>query len=85
MPEGTSYLNELSTILTSKAPASTPVTDLGVLQQAWDCVSANVVKKAHESFEEAMKTGIEREEALEKCSQERFVAAKVHTTGYLYR
>ncbi|GAA6022005.1 hypothetical protein JCM11491_005491 [Sporobolomyces phaffii] len=85
MPEGTSYLNELPSILTSKAPASTRVTDLAVLQQAWDCVSANVVKKAHESFEEAMKTGIEREEALEKCSQERFVAAKVHTTGYLFR
>jgi len=85
MPGGTSYLNELPSILTSKCPSSDSVTDLNVLQKAWDCVSANVVKKAHEGFEEAMKTGIEREEALEKCSQERFVAAKVHTTGYLFR
>lgn len=85
MPGGTSYLNELPSILSSKCPSSDSVTDLNVLQKAWDCVSANVVKKAHEGFEEAMKTGIEREEALEKCSQERFVAAKVHTTGYLFR
>jgi len=44
-----------------------------------------VVKTAYDAFEAARKTGLGREEALEKCSQERFVAAKVHTSGYLYR
>ncbi|GAA6033645.1 hypothetical protein JCM8097_004363 [Rhodosporidiobolus ruineniae] len=85
VPGGTSYLNELPGILTSRCADDRKTLDLDTLQQAWDCVSANVVKNAHDAFEAARKGGVGREEALEKCSQERFVAAKVHTAGYLYR
>lgn len=55
------------------------------MEEAWSCVSANVVKKAHDAYERHLKEGKVKDEALELCSQERFVAAKVHTTGYMFR
>lgn len=55
------------------------------MDRAWACVAANVVKNAADRFEQFMKEGKDKEEALEMCSQERFVAAKVHTAGYIYR
>ncbi|GAA5898215.1 hypothetical protein JCM6882_000105 [Rhodosporidiobolus microsporus] len=85
LPGGTAYLNSLPSILTSSCPSDSAALQLETLQQAWDCVSANVVKSAHDAFETAVKSGLGREQALEQCSQERFVAAKVHTAGYLYR
>ncbi|GAA6009547.1 hypothetical protein JCM10207_003821 [Rhodosporidiobolus poonsookiae] len=85
VPGGTSYLNELPSVLSASCPSDSAAVDLATLERAWDCVSANVVKAAHDAFEAARKKGLGREEALEKCSQERFVAAKVHTAGYLYR
>ncbi|GAA5822351.1 hypothetical protein JCM11251_006310 [Rhodosporidiobolus azoricus] len=85
LPGGTAYLNSLPSILSASCPSDAKVLDLETLQQAWDCVSANVVKSAHDAFEAAKAKGLGREEALEQCSQERFVAAKVHTAGYLYR
>ncbi|GAA5960703.1 hypothetical protein JCM21900_000508 [Sporobolomyces salmonicolor] len=85
LPGGTSYLNSLPAILTASCPSDAATLELATLEQAWACVAANVVRKAHEAFEEAKKGGLEREEALEQCSQQRFVAAKVHTAGYLFR
>ncbi|CEQ40207.1 SPOSA6832_01809, partial [Sporobolomyces salmonicolor] len=85
LPGGTSYLNSLPAILTASCPSDAATLELATLEQAWACVAANVVRKAHEAFEEARKGGLEREEALEQCSQQRFVAAKVHTAGYLFR
>ncbi|GAA5930829.1 hypothetical protein JCM10213_003920 [Rhodosporidiobolus nylandii] len=82
---GSAYLNALPSILTASCPSDSATLELGTLQQAWDCVSASLVKAAHDAFEAARKKGLGKEEALEKCSQERFVAAKVHTAGYLYR
>lgn len=55
------------------------------MDAAWGCVAANVVKKAAEVYAVFLKSGKEKDEALEMCSQERFIAAKVHTTGYIYR
>lgn len=56
------------------------------MDRAWACVAANVVKNAADRYEHYMKKeGKDKEEALELCSQERFVAAKVHTAGYIYR
>ncbi|GJN92665.1 hypothetical protein Rhopal_005700-T1 [Rhodotorula paludigena] len=87
LPGGTSYLNGLPSILTTSCPSNSATLELDTLQAGWDCVSANVVKQAYEKFDEALKSGKAkgREEALEACSQERFVAAKVHTAGYLFR
>ncbi|GAA5860517.1 hypothetical protein JCM8547_000328 [Rhodosporidiobolus lusitaniae] len=85
VPGGTTYLNSLPQILTVTCSSDAATLDLQTLESAWDCVSANVVKTAHDAFEKARRSGLGREEALEKCSQERFVAAKVHTAGYLYR
>jgi len=88
LPGGLSYLNSLPEVLTTACPSDAATLELDTLQAGWDCVSANVVKQAHDKFEEALKSGggaKNREEALELCSQERFVAAKVHTAGYLFR
>ncbi|BGP41646.1 fatty-acyl coenzyme A oxidase [Rhodotorula kratochvilovae] len=87
LPGGTAYLNALPSVLTTSCPSDAATLELDTLQAAWDCVSANVVKQAHDKFEGALKSGEAkgREEALEMCSQERFIAAKVHTAGYLFR
>ena len=83
-PGGTAYLNDLPAVLTSKCGTANPVS-LDSIDQAWACIAANVVKKAHDAYEGFLKQGKAKEEALELCSQERFVAAKVHTAGYLFR
>ncbi len=83
-PGGTAYLNELPAVLTATCGGSNPVS-LDSVDRAWATVAANVVKKAHDAYEGFLKAGKGKEEALELCSQERFVAAKVHTAGYLFR
>jgi acyl-CoA oxidase len=86
LPGGSAYLNGLPGVLTTSCPSDDATLRLDTLEQAWDCVSANVVRQAFEKYQEALKVQkLTREEALEACSQERFVAAKVHTAGYLYR
>jgi hypothetical protein len=47
------------------------------IDDAWACVAANVVKNAADKYEAYLGEGKGKEEALEMCSQERFVAAKV--------
>jgi acyl-CoA oxidase len=71
--------------LTASCPSDESTLDLKTLEAGWDTVSANVVRQAYEKFEDAIKAGKGREEALELCSQERFVAARVHTAGYMFR
>lgn len=85
LPGGTSYLNSLPSILTISCPSDEATLHPDTIDNAWKCVAANVVKNAHEKFEGFVKPGKGKEEALEMCSQERFVAAKVHTAGYIYR
>lgn len=85
LPGGTAYLNGLPGVLTASCPSDEATLDLKTLEAGWDTVSANVVRQAYEKFEGAMKSGKGREEALELCSQERFVAARVHTAGYMFR
>ena len=43
-----------------------------------------MVKKAAEEYVALTKSGKTKEEAMEKCSQSRFIAAKLHTYGYIY-
>lgn len=86
LPLGTAYLNALPSVLTFASPANAAaVTELETIDRGWACVAANAVKKAHDVFEGLVKSGQQKDEALEGCSQERFVAAKVHTTGYIFR
>lgn len=57
--------------------------DLQDIDQAWACVATNVVRKAAEDFESHIAKGSSKDEAMEKCSQSRFIAAKLHTIGYV--
>lgn len=57
--------------------------DLEDIDAGWACVAANVVKKAAEDYAGFLKAGKNKDEAMERCSQSRFVAAKMHTTGYV--
>lgn len=84
-PGGTAYLNSLPGVLSTLCSSNASATDLETMDAAWGCVAANVVKKAAEVYAGFLKSGKEKDEALEMCSQERFIAAKVHTTGYIYR
>lgn len=57
--------------------------DLQDIDHAWACVAANVVKKASEDFASHISKGLSKDEAMERCSQSRFIAAKLHTVGYV--
>lgn len=85
LPGGTSYLNSMPEILTIKCGKDEDTLKPKTINDAWACVAANVVKNAAEAYERYMSEGKDKDEALEMCSQERFVAAKVHTAGYIYR
>ncbi|KAG0221570.1 fatty-acyl coenzyme A oxidase [Mortierella sp. GBA43] len=56
-----------------------------VIQEAWGVVTANVVKKAGDDFNESLKQGVSPETAYEDCSQARLAAAKIHSFGYVFR
>jgi len=90
---GSAYLNELPGILKvscSAKPGDAELFALETIDQAWACAAANAIKKAHDDFA-AYRSGslggrkMDKDEALELCSQERFVAAKLHTIGYIFR
>ncbi|KAJ9091546.1 hypothetical protein QFC21_007171 [Naganishia friedmannii] len=59
--------------------------DLADIDRAWACVAANVVKKAASDFASHAAKGVNKAEAMEMCSQSRFIAAKLHTIGYMFR
>lgn len=85
LPNGVAYLNKLPGVLTTKCASPSVAASLETMDAAFDCVAANVVQKAHDAYETHLKAGKAKDEALEMCSQERFIAAKVHTTGYMFR
>jgi acyl-CoA oxidase len=67
-------------VLTLKSDSSLSLNDI---ESAWACVAANVVKKANEEFVAHIKSGKDKEVAMEMTSQSRFIAAKLHTFGYI--
>ena len=77
---GVAYLG-VPGILTAKSDSSLSLADI---QKAWSCVAANVVKKAAEEYVGNLKSGKTKDEAMERCSQSRFIAAKIHTYGYIF-
>ncbi|WWC63687.1 uncharacterized protein I303_106292 [Kwoniella dejecticola CBS 10117] len=78
---GVAYLNDAST-RTAKSDSSLSLDDI---QKAWNCVAFNVIKKAAEEYVKLLKSGKSKDEAMERCSQSRFIAAKIHTIGYIFR
>lgn len=76
---GVAYMAEKSNMNAK----STGKLDLQDIDQAWACVATNVVKKAAEDFAGHVAKGSTKDEAMEKCSQSRFIAAKLHTIGYV--
>ncbi|KAI5452912.1 fatty-acyl coenzyme A oxidase [Naganishia albida] len=78
---GVAYMAEKSNMNAK----STGKLDLQDIDQAWACVATNVVKKAAEDFAGHVAKGSTKDEAMEKCSQSRFIAAKLHTIGYIFR
>jgi acyl-CoA oxidase len=57
--------------------------DLGDIDKGWACVAANAVKKAAADYARELGKGLSKDEAMERCSQSRFIAAKLHTIGYV--
>jgi acyl-CoA oxidase len=92
---GVSYLNRLSSLLNSSCNATKPTELLkfDIIEEAYNVVSGNIVKKAGEYFEEGIKNGMSEDESYEHCckkiflnflAQIRLYAAKMHSYGYLF-
>lgn len=77
---GVAYMG-IPNVLQLKSDSSLSLTDI---QSAWSCVAANVVKKANEEYLSHLKSGIAKDVSMEKTSQSRFIAAKLHTFGYIF-
>ena len=80
LPPGVAYLG-IPNILTAKSDSSLNPADIS---KAWSCIAANVVKKAANEYVTHLKSGKTKNEALERTSQSRFIAAKVHTSGSIF-
>ncbi|KAL1918951.1 uncharacterized protein VTP21DRAFT_2332 [Calcarisporiella thermophila] len=81
------YLNNLSSLIGKRCPAkrNEDLANFDIIADAWDTVTAQVVRKAGEDFEEALKQNMTSDEAYEHCSQARLYAARIHTQGYLFK
>jgi len=78
---GVSYLSSPENL----AAKSDSILDLQDIDRGWACIAANVVKKAAEDYAGFLKDGKSKDQAMEMCSQSRFIAAKMHTIGYIFR
>ncbi|KAF9004838.1 fatty-acyl coenzyme A oxidase, partial [Haplosporangium bisporale] len=70
-PEGVSYLNNLDSLLNlgCGVKSNEGILNFDIIQEAWNVVTANVVKKAGDDFENSIKQGLSPEAAYEECSQ----------------
>ncbi|EPQ29503.1 uncharacterized protein PFL1_02722 [Pseudozyma flocculosa PF-1] len=82
---GTGYLNNIEQVLAAKCPSDAALDTLDGIDRGWATVAAHAVKKAADDYQSRLKAGRSREQAFEDCSQVRFVAASVHTSGYIFR
>jgi acyl-CoA oxidase len=85
LSSGNFYLNDLEKRLNAKCGGEADLDSMDGIDQGWATVAAHAVKKAAEDFEALLKSGKSKDQAMEECSQSRFVAASVHTAGYVYR
>lgn len=83
--DGNFYLNDLDNTLTAKCGGEADLDSLVGIEKGWATVAAHAVKKAADDFEALLKSGRSRDQAFEECSQSRFVAASIHTSGYIFR
>lgn len=83
---GVGYLNYLPSILTKKCSARTAdeLLNLDFIGEAFDVVSANLVKKVGEDFESCLAQNMSSDTAFEETAISRLFAAKNHTIGYLF-
>jgi hypothetical protein len=79
LPPGVAYLSRKNIL----SATSTGKLDLDDIDQAWANVATSLVKKVSEDYDKEVAAGKTKEMAMEACSQGRFVAAKVHTIGYV--
>jgi acyl-CoA oxidase len=85
LPSGIAYLNGLPEVLKQKCPSNSNVSDPKVISEAMDVTCANAVMMAAEEFNKFKSQGLSEDEAYEKSSVQRFVAAKLHCYNYIYR
>ncbi|KAE8231246.1 hypothetical protein CF326_g3741 [Tilletia indica] len=83
--EATSYMNDIETVLKAKCSGNDQLNTLEGIEAGWATVAAHAVKKAAEDYQKLVDAGKNRDEAFEACSQVRFVAASIHSSGYIYR
>ncbi|TPX56083.1 acyl-CoA oxidase [Powellomyces hirtus] len=83
---GVAYLNNLESLVSKQCSAKSisEISRLEVIEEAFWLVSARVVKKAGEDFENGIKKGLKEDESYEACSQSRLFATKIHSVGYLF-
>lgn len=81
LPPGVAYLARPAALTAT----SSGKLDLDDIDGAWATAAANLVRKVTTEYEADVQAGQSKEVAMEACSQARFVAAKVHTVGYIFR
>ncbi|CAO1632561.1 unnamed protein product [Parajaminaea phylloscopi] len=82
---GTAYMNNIEKVLKAKCSGKDQLDTLEGIEQGWATVAAHSVRKAAEDYDACIKKGQSKEQAFEVCSQVRFVAASVHTSGFIFR
>ncbi|CAD6940681.1 unnamed protein product, partial [Tilletia controversa] len=83
--DATAYMNDIETVLKAKCAGNEALNTLEGIEEGWATVAAHAVKKAAEDYVALVKAGKNKDEAFEACSQVRFVAASIHSSGYIYR
>ena len=79
------YLNDIDAVLSYRCTSEKDLDTLAGVEAGWLTASAHFVKVAFDEFQRYLKAGDSREVAAEKCSQLRFVAGSVHTSGFIFR
>ncbi|KAK9475506.1 acyl-CoA oxidase-domain-containing protein [Dipodascopsis tothii] len=82
MPNDVKYIESIAVLVESSAGSRSLISEQ-VLRESWSAVAATVVKKAGESFLAYRAKGLSVDEAFEETSQHRFLAARIHTRGYM--
>ena len=78
------YLNNIDVALNDKLKSESELLTFGGITAAFANASAHAVKRAGDYYERLMNSGVNRETAYELCSQVRFVAASIHTSGFIF-
>ena len=85
-PAGVGYLNNIEKVSSAKCKAkdAAGIADLASIAAAFDCVSANLVRKLGQDFEGGLQKGLSSDSAMEETAISRLFTAKAHTVGYLF-